>query len=121
MFAPINEVLSEDPGVTELLGTGVELRLYVNEADEGTSLPYAVMHQLGGPVENQLSGPGMTHRYLVQIGCYSGRLTEARAVAKAIRKAIEPHADVVFVGGETRDPKTRHFGYRFDIEWLISQ
>jgi len=120
MFAPIFALLNNDAGVAALLGAGDDMRLYPIEADQGTPLPYAVINQIGGPTENQLSGAATTDRYLIQIDCYAKRLTEARNVAAAIRAAVEVHADVTDIGRESRDPKTRHFGYQFDIEWLIA-
>jgi hypothetical protein len=119
MYAPAFSTISASLDVQALIGSGSDIRLYPNEAPQGTPVPYAVITQIGGPTENQLSGPGMADLYLIQIDCYSDSLSEARLVAGAIRASLEEVADIESVGRESRDSKTRHFGYQFDIEWLI--
>ncbi|OFE11381.1 hypothetical protein PHACT_12550 [Pseudohongiella acticola] len=120
MFAPVFATLSASAEVAQLLGSGADMRLYPIEADQGTPVPYAVITQIGGPTENQLSGGSATDRYLIQIDSYAKTLTEARAVAGALRAAVQDFADVDSVGRESRSAKTRHYSYQFDIEWLIA-
>lgn len=119
MFAPINAVCARDAGVTALLGT-TPLRLYsFGDAPDKVVKPYAVWQVIGGEPENYLAGRPDIDGYALQVDVYATTGQSARAVAKAIRDAIELHACIIRWGGDGRDPATKNYRYSFDVSWIV--
>lgn len=116
------EVCSADPGVSALLGAGLECRLYIfGKAPKDVALPYAVSRQVFGQPENYLGDLPDRDDFVVQIDVYSNSGSSAHAVAKALRDAIEPHAYINAWRGESRDPETKHYNYSFDVDWNVNR
>ena len=118
MEAPFYTVVASAGPVKVLLGTGANIRLFPDEAPQGTQTPYAVFHTIVGVPHNELDGGAGLDAYSIQIDCYSTDRDQAIALAGAIRTAVEPHADVTSLRGTTLDKQTRIYNYQFDIEWL---
>ena len=119
MFAPINAVCAKDAGVTALLGAS-PVRLYpFGDAPQDGPKPYAVWQTIGGAPENYLAGRPDVDGYTLQVDVYAAAGKDARAVAKALRDAIEPHAYIIRWGGESRDPATKSYRYSFDVSWFV--
>lgn len=120
MTAPIFQVCSRDAGVTALLGTGGNLRLYsFGEAPEGVVKPYAVWQLVSGEPENYLAGRPDADGFTLQVDVYGATSTSARQVRDAIRDAIELRAYVTRWGAEARDPTTKNFRTSFDVDWIV--
>ena len=119
MFAPINAVCALDAGVVVLLGSAPQ-RLYpFGDAPQDVPKPYAVWQTIGGDPENYLAGRPDIDGYKLQVDVYATTGKDARAVAKAIRDAIELKAYIIRWGGESRDPSTKNYRYSFDVSWLV--
>lgn len=120
MKAPIEQVCAADPGVTALLGAGVDLRLYpFGEAPEGVAKPYAVWQLVTGSPENFLAGRPDADSLTLQVDVYGTTSTSVRQVREAIRNAIELQAYVTRWGGEARDTETKNFRTSFDVDWIV--
>lgn len=121
MFAPINAVCAMDAGVTALLGTA-PMRLYpFGDAPQDGPKPYAVWQTIGGEPENYLAGRPDIDAYSLQVDVYAATGQSARAVAKAIRDAVELRAYITRWGGDSRDPATKNYRYSFDLSWLVQR
>jgi len=119
MFAPINAVCALDAGVIAALGSAPQ-RLYpFGDAPQDGQKPYAVWQTIGGDPENYLAGRPDTDGYTLQVDVYATAGKDARAVAKAIRDAIELKAYIIRWGGESRDPSTKNYRYSFDVSWIV--
>lgn len=119
MFAPINAVCAADGGVIALLGPSPQ-RLYAfGDAPQDCLRPYAVWQTVGGDPENYLAGRPDIDGYTLQIDVYATCAKDVRAVAKAIRDAIELKANITRWGGDSRDPETKDYRYSFDVSWLV--
>jgi len=120
MTPPIFQLCSQAADVTELLGTGANLRLYsFGEAPEGVAKPYAVWQLVNGEPENYLAGRPDADVVTLQIDVYGTTGTTVRQVRDAIRDAIELHAYVTRWGGEGRDPATKNYRASFDVDWIV--
>lgn len=119
MNPPIFETCSVVPAVTDLIGTSPVRLFPFGEADQGTALPYVAWQTVNGSPENYIDKTPDMDSYIIQIDVYAGDGDSARAVAKALRDAIEPHAHVVSWRGESRDPTTRNYRYSFDVQWWV--
>lgn len=121
MFPPIFTVAAADPAVTALLGSN-PTRLYpFGQAPQGVVYPYAVWQGFGGSPENYLSGRPDIDGFTLQVDVYADTGTSARAVAEAIRDAIELKAYITRWGGESRDPETGHYRVSFDLDWYVAR
>ena len=120
MTPPIFQLCSQAAAVTALLGTGVDLRLYsFGEAPEGVAKPYAVWQLVNGEPENYLAGRPDADDVTLQVDVYGTTSASVRQVRDAIRDAIELHAHVTRWGGEGRDPVTKNYRARFDVDWIV--
>lgn len=121
MYPPIFEVCKADAAVVALLGSS-PLRFYpFGEAPQKVAKPYAVWQQVGGAPENYLAGRPDIDAYTLQVDVYADSAASARAVAEAIRNAIELRAHIVAWRGESRDPETKHYRSSFDVDWFVQR
>ncbi|QQE85388.1 DUF3168 domain-containing protein [Pseudomonas putida] len=122
MTPPIELVCAADPGVTALLGSGVDLRMYpFGEAPEGVAKPYAVWQLVNGSPENYLAGRPDADGFTLQVDVYGTTSKSVRQVRDAIRDAIELRAYVTRWGGETRDSATKNYRASFDVDWWMQR
>ncbi len=120
MTPPIELVCAADPGVTALLGSGVDLRIYpFGEAPEGVLKPYAVWQLVNGSPENYLAGRPDVDGFTLQVDVYGTTSKSVRQVREAISDAIELRAYVTRWGGESRDTATKNFRASFDVDWIV--
>lgn len=116
---PIFATCRESAAVTALLGAA-PLRLYeFGFAPQGVAYPYAVWQVVGGSPENYIDRVPDIDSVTVQVDAYAKTASTARAVAIALRDAIEPVAHVVAWRGESRDPETHNFRVSFDVDWFV--
>ena len=120
MTPPINAVCDVDPGV--LAAIGAPPRLFpAGLVEERVPTPYVVWQIVSGVPGNYLADRPQIDDFTLQIDAYGRTLAEARAAAKAMRDAIEPHAYVVAWNGEERDEATGLIVYSFTVDWLTQR
>lgn len=120
MSAPIFETCSRDPVVTELLGTGADMRLYsFGEAPDKVVRPYVVWQVINGNPENYLAGRPDADGFTLQVDVYASTGTSARQVRGALRNAIELQAYIARWGREERDSTTKNYRVSFDVDWMV--
>ena len=118
MFPPVFQLCVSNDQVKAILGTN-PTRLYLfGEADENTEYPFAVWQLINGDPNNTLNCRPSSDNYTVQIDCYAHTAKEARALAKAIRDALEGDAYVTRWNGEFRDSETKDYRYSFDVDFI---
>ena len=121
MYPPIFVTCKAVSAVTDLIGTS-PMRLYqFGKAPQGVSKPYAVWRSISGGPENYISNVPDHDLYAIQVDVYDATDAGARAVAQALRDAIEPVAHITRWGGESIDPETGSYTYSFDIDWHVSR
>ena len=106
-----------DPAVTALLGTSPVRLFPFGMAPAGVAKPYAVWQQVGGSPENYLMGVPDIDSVTLQVDVYATTTSSAKAVAAALRDAIEPVAHVVAWRGESLDAETGNYRVSFDVDW----
>lgn len=90
-------------------------------AEENAQVPYGVWQIAAGSPENYLTNTPDADGYSIQVDVYAASPSQARAVAVALRDAIEPHAHIVAWRGESRDTETRLYRLSFDTDWHVSR
>lgn len=119
MFPPVFLTCATDSAVQSLLGIN-PCRLWpFGEGDPAPDYPYAVWQTISGSPENYLAQTPDMDLYVIQIDVYAQTAEDARAVALALRAAIEPVAYVTAYLGEFRDTMTRSFRYSFTVDWFV--
>lgn len=118
MYPPIFAICSADAGVQAQLGNS-PCRLYpFGLAPQGITKPYAVWQQIGGSPENYINQRPDMDLFSLQIDCWASSADKARDAAKALRDAIELHANITASYGERRDPETKNYSYAFAVDWF---
>lgn len=101
------------------------LRFYMfGLAPEKVTYPYAVWRLIGATPENYLSCDPDIDDALVQVDAYASESqgpTVVRKVVNALRAAIEGHAHITSMRGESRDPDTRSWHSGFDVSWFADR
>ena len=121
MYPPIFATCKAVAAVTALIGTS-PVRLYpFGEAPQGVTKPYAVWQTIGGAPENYIDCAPDIDSMAIQVDIYSTTAASARAVAVALRDAIEPVAHITSWRGESRDDETNHYRWSFDVDWWIQR
>jgi len=122
MYPPIFAAVNV-PGVRALLqDAGKELRFYLfGLAPQGVKYPYAVWRQVFGQPENYLGEAPDLDTFGTQIDVYANDPSSARAVAAALRNAIEPVAHITAWRGDGTDPVTNSKTFTFEAEWKTAR
>jgi hypothetical protein len=119
MTPPIFSIVAAWPACTALLGTPPKMRFFeFGEADQGSAQPYAVWQLITGTPANYLGQLPDNDDTRIQVDVYASQPLVARALAIAIRDAIEPHAHMVNYAQRARDATTRNFGFLMDFEFF---
>lgn len=121
MFPPIFELAAADSAVTTLLGTD-PVRLWpFAEARQDETRPYAIWQVTYGAPDNLLGEVPKMDRHGVQVDCYALTASETRAIAEALRDALETSAYIVSWNGEFKDVATGLFRYSFTVEFMTAR
>lgn len=125
MYPPVFEAVNV-PAVQALLrALKGPLRVYeFGMAPQEVSYPYAVWRMAAGAPGNYLGRRPDHDSAVVQIDVYakpSQGAPMARAVALALRDAIEGHAYVTSWRGDSIDPDTKNFNVSFDCSFVVSR
>lgn len=116
MFPPVFETLVAVPAITAIMGTS-PVRIFPNEAKQGTKPPYAVYNLTNGTPENYLGNLPDLDQYTTQIDIYATTIDQVREIAKLFRDAIEPVAYITAWLGEAKDFETKLEVLSFDVDW----
>lgn len=119
MFAPIFPVVAGSAAVAAVLGSAPVRFWPFGEAPENSVLPYSVWQQVSGSPENYINQTPDLDSYTLQVDVYASTGSSARAAAKALRDAIEPHAHIGAWRGESREKDTKLYRYSFDVDWMV--
>jgi len=119
MYPPIFSICKAAAAVTALIGLN-PCRLYpFGEAPQSTVKPYAVWQSIGGSPENFMDRTPDADSFILQVDVYAETAAAARAVAEAIRDAVEPHAHISSWRGEGKDSETKLRVFSFDLSWIV--
>lgn len=121
MYPPIFEVAAASDAVKTLLGTN-PVRLYpFGSAPQDVAKPYVTWQMVGGSPENYLGNRPDIDLFAIQIDVWADKASDTRAVAGALRDAIEPYAYITGYNGESRDSETLSYRYSFDVDWHVKR
>ncbi len=121
-FAPIFATLRSSASVTVLLGSS-PCRVWPQgespaKGAPGYAEPYATYQQITGTPENYLGTTPDADGSTTQIDVYAKTAKDAKAVAIAIRDAIEPHAYLGAIREMGKDDATNLSRVSLDVDWI---
>lgn len=79
--------LKTKSGITSLVGSGVNARIYKHDAKQGVSLPYIVIYVYEGVSTQHISAISGVASNRVEVSCYASTDAGAYALAEAVRLA----------------------------------
>jgi hypothetical protein len=112
---PVFEILSATAAVTALV-PAIRIRGQ-GYAGETPVAPYITWQVVSGLPENYTSNRPGIDQHRVQVDCWATTAAQSRAIATAVRNALEPHGQCVAVFGDDYDTEARL--YRFGFDWSI--
>lgn len=123
MTPPIFEAVNVPAVQAQLRALKGPLRFYqFGMAPQPAVYPYAVWRTVPGAPGNYLADRPDHDSVNLQIDVYaspSQGAPVARAVALALRDAIEGHAYVTSWRGDSIDPDTKNFNVSFDVAFVV--
>jgi hypothetical protein len=123
-YCPIFETVEGDAALGALIGLGGTMRLYpFGRAAQVTppTYPYVVWQNVSGAPENYINRVPEIDLFSIQVDIYSKTAESGRAVAGALRDAIQTSANISGWRGETRDPQTGYYRVSFDVDWFSTR
>jgi hypothetical protein len=121
MFPPVFSTLFASTAVKALLGSA-PLRVYpAGEAPQDVAKPYATYQTISGVPENYLGTLADMDGYTIQIDIYATTLSSVRAVADAVRTALEDVAYITSLREPPRDSPTNNFRYSMDVDFFTAR
>jgi cystathionine beta-lyase family protein involved in aluminum resistance len=126
-LVPIYKVCFASSAVRALIG-GVDaqgkniIRFYGwGQAPAQVARPYVTWQNITGFPGNNISDLPDYDLQSLQIDVFASKGTDAEAVAKALRDAIEPHMHITSWDGESRDPVTTDYRFIFSVDWYTKR
>lgn len=118
-FLPIYRTLNADSSVKAILGK--DLRVYEDVAPLGTTTPYAVWQDIGGPAENNLDSPAEVDHVMYQVMVYDTNQKRAYEAREAIRKSLENLSYILNPRISDYEKETKLFVRGFDANWFLDR
>jgi hypothetical protein len=122
-------IISTTPAVTSIIGTS-PCAFYPDSVPQGVLVPAAVYQTVGGAPENMLQGPAPADYVRMQIAAWALDADAARALAEAIRSALEDEAALLAQGiscycigltMSTYESETERYGVLYDYGFWIGR
>lgn len=88
----VNKVLSNDGTVSGLVST----RVYPDQAPEGSSVPYVVIHRIVGTEEKAKGGVEPTKETRLQVDCFAGTKDGANDLADGVESALKGYSGTTY-------------------------
>lgn len=122
MLPPVYPAIKGATAVTALIGNPPRCYRH-GAAPQNVVAPYVTWAVVSGTPENNLSDPPPIDAYLVQVDCWSDNTgtgdTQVEALARAVRDALEPKADMVSLDGDTRDYETQRYRITMTFKFWV--
>ena len=101
----VYRILMAAPAVTAL----VSARIYPDRAS-GSMAPYVIYSRVSGVSDLLIQGGASFDRFRVQVDCYALTKTASKALAVAVRAAIEAEGYCIGANPSQHDEETKLFG-----------
>lgn len=116
---PIFQLVKASPEATALLGDNPVKFFEFGEAPQDVSTPYATWQQVTGNPENLLADRPTVDFITVQVDVWTDTAQQARAIASAIRYAIELDSHITSIRGETKEAGI--YRSSFDSQFIVNR
>lgn len=117
MLPPVQSTLEGSGAIAAIVGD----RIFQTQAPQDKARPYVVWWIPSSIPGNNLSCLPEYDDQRVQIDCYSKSQIEARALAEAVRDAVEAKTNIVFGPWTEFESETLLYRWSMDAEYLNSR
>jgi len=107
LYATIND----DAAVTALVAD----RIYPMIAPDGAATPYVTYQVIATEAHNIINGAPGTERKVIQVNCISNTYANAKAIAEAVKAAINSSIGYLNGGGDDYFTQTEKYRFRLDF------
>lgn len=118
-FLPIYSILNELPEVKAILGS--DLRVYEDVAPQGTTHPYMVYQEIGGPAVNHIDEPANCDHVMYQVMVYDPNPLKAHNARALVLKVLEQHSFILNARISFFETKTKLYARGFDANWFLDR
>lgn len=120
MFPPVFQILKASPAVTAILGA-IPKAYEFAAAPAGTVPPYVAWSAVGADPQNSLGEAPETDLFPLQLDCYAATSPQAKALALAVRDAMEPHAALTGVPVNLREAETGFYRIALQFDYWMQR
>lgn len=121
MFAPIVQILRNDPAVTSILGDPPRAFDFGEVTGQDVPRPYLVFQNIAGSPYNTLDCPPDTDAAGIQIDIYAEQKATAKALATTVRIALEKHSYMVSGPRVQHEEDTRLYRVSMDFDFHLTR
>lgn len=119
IIPPIMELCAVVPELVMLLSDELGLKISEFDATIAVKAPYCVWQIVTANPEKYLDDPSDMDAVLVQIDVYAVKKSDARAIARLIKNAIQEDCYINSYTGVERDPSANLQRVRLDTSWQL--
>jgi len=106
--------LSTTSGVTNLVST----RIYPQVAPDSAAVPYVTYQVIAGAPYNKLAGAPDSERKIIQVNCISNSYANAKAIAEAVKAALNVSIGYLTSEGDDYFSQTENHRVRLDFSLI---
>ena len=121
MYPPIFPHVAASSAAKALLGSSPVRFWQFGSAPQNPQKPYAVWQRIFGAPGNYVNQVPDSDNFSLQIDVYATTADSARAVAAAIRDAVEPVSYITNWLGESIEPETKLYRFSMQNEWIVER
>lgn len=119
MFPPIFPAVNASSAVKALLGSSPVRFYQFGLAPQNPTKPYVVWQRSSGGPENYINETPDLDTFTLLVDIYATSADSARAVATAVRDAIEPVSYITTWLGESQEFDTKLYRLSFLNDWKV--
>jgi len=118
--ATLFSTLAADAGVRAIVSSGSPLdhRIYPGVADDNAAVPYLTYQVISTSAYNLINGAPDAERKLIQINCIADSYESAKALAEAVKTALNTATGYLMGEGDDYFPDTENHRVNLDFSLI---
>lgn len=120
MFPPVFQILKASPAVVAILGA-IPKAYEFADVPAGTLPPYVSWSAVGADPQNTLGEAPSTDMFPLQLDCYGTTQAQTKALAVAVRDAMELQATFTGVPVNLREAETGFYRIALQFDYWLTR
>jgi len=121
MLPPVFQTLKASSAVKAIVGSNPPRIYRHGAAPQDTAQPYCTWFAVSTTPANNLSDLPPVDLVSVQVDCYHQTDAGVENLARAVRDAIEPHAHMVSMPANMREPESKLYRIALTFDWWLGR